>query len=152
MGKWFECKVKYSIAFGENEDPKQAERKETYLIDALSFTEAEARVIKKVTPFVVGELEIQSVSKRNINEIVFNEDENADRWYKCKVLYITLEDDVEKETATTWMVKAGDIEGALTHLNKVGMKGFQGDYWISQIIETKIMDVLPYEAPEEEKK
>lgn len=144
--------MSYKTTFAEDEDPKKAERKETYLIDALSFTEAEARVTKEVMPMVVGELEIVSVAKRNINEIVFNDDQNADRWYKCKVLYITLDNDVEKEMATTWMVQAGDLEGALNHLNKVGMKGMQGDYWISQIVETKVMDVFRYEAPEEEKK
>lgn len=149
MANWFECRVSYDSSFKENEDPKNAKKKEIYLVDALSFTEAEARIIKEITPFVVGELDVTAVNKKKITEMVFNDAPDADKWYRCKVLYITIEDDVEKKVATTYMVQAADFEGALKHLVEVGLNGILSEYEIASITETQIMDVFRYEAPEE---
>lgn len=151
MAQWFECKVTYDSAFTAEEDPKNAKKKETYLVDALSFTEAEARIIKEITPFVVGEMEVTAVKKAKISEMVYNDDPSADKWYKAKVMYITLDNDVEKKIATTYMVKADSFTGALKHLTEVGMKGMMGDWEIAQIAETPIMEVYKYEPSEAEK-
>lgn len=152
MAQWFECKVTYDSAFTAEEDPKNARKKETYLVDALSFTEAEARIIKEITPFVVGEMEVTAVKKAKITELVDNDDPSADKWYRAKVMYITLDNDVEKKVATTYMVKADSFPGALKHLTEVGMKGMMGDWEIAQMAETQIMEVYRYEALAEEEK
>lgn len=149
MAQWFECKVTYDSAFTAEEDPKNARKKETYLVDALSFTEAEARIIKEITPFVVGEMEVTAVKKAKITELVDNDDPSADKWYRAKVMYITLDNDVEKKVATTYMIKADSFPGALKHLTEVGMKGMMGDWEIAQIAETQIMEVYRYEPGEE---
>lgn len=153
MNSWFECKVAYDSTYAaEGEDPKNSKRKETYLVDALSFTEAEARIIKEITPFATGELDVEAVKKSRIHEMVFNDDPEADKWYRSKVMVITLVDDEEKHTAITYMVKAKDFENALRRLVDVGMAGFLDPYEIASLTETQIMDVFPYEAPAEEKK
>ena len=149
MAQWFECKVTYDSAFTAEEDPKNAKKKETYLVDALSFTEAEARIIKEITPSVVGEMEVTAVKKAKITELVDNDDPSADKWYRAKVMYITLDNDVEKKVATTYMVKADSFQGALKHLTEVGMKGMMGDWEIAQMAETQIMEVYKYEPTEE---
>lgn len=149
MAQWFECKVTYDSAFTAEEDPKNARKKETYLVDALSFTEAEARIIKEITPFVVGEMEVTAVKKAKITELVDNDDPSADKWYRAKVMYITLDNDVEKKVATTYMVKADSFPGALKHLTEVGMKGMMGDWEVAQMAETQIMEVYRYEPCEE---
>ncbi len=73
---------------------------EPYLVDALTFTEAEARIIEEMKPFISGEYSISSEKKTRISEIFFNE--GADRYYLVKVNFITLDENsgVEKKTVS----------------------------------------------------
>ena len=146
MHTWFECKVRYDKTL---ENGMQKKVTEPYLVDALSFTEAEARIIKEITPFINGEFEIANIKKARINEMFF--DENGDRWYKCKVNFITLDEKsgMEKKTASNMMVQAADLPQALTGLTQ-GMLGTLADYEVASITETQIMDVYPYVAPEDQ--
>ena len=151
MANWFECKVKYDKTFKEGEEPQQS-KPETYLVDALSFTEAEARIIEEVTPYAIGNLEVQAVKKTRITEMVENENPMADKWFRAKVMYITLDNDKEKRSAVTYMVQGKDFEDAFHQLVNVGLKGIIGEYDIASITETPIMDVYKYEPSKEEKK
>lgn len=145
MHTWFECKVRYDKTL---ENGMQKKVTEPYLVDALSFTEAEARIIKEITPFINGEFEIANIKKAKINEMFF--DETGDKWYRCKVNFITLDEKSgnEKKTASSIMVQAGDLPKALQGLVQ-GMLGTLADYEIAAITETQIMDVYPYRAEEE---
>jgi tRNA-binding EMAP/Myf-like protein len=142
MHTWFECKIKYEKTI---EEGKVANVGETYLVDALSFTEAEARIIKEMTPFISGEFEVANIRRMRISEMFPGE--NADKWYRCKVNYITLDEEkgVEKRTAVSMLVQANDLKEACEALIE-GMKGTLADYEIASIAETTIMDVYPYEA------
>ena len=85
MATWFECKVKYEKL---TENGQQKAVTEPYLVDALSFTEAEARIIEEMTPFVTGgELKVTAVKRTNIAEIFW--DEEGDMWYKVKVNFVS---------------------------------------------------------------
>ncbi|MEG1617004.1 MAG: DUF4494 domain-containing protein [Bacteroidales bacterium] len=143
---WFECKVRYDKTL---ENGMQKKVTEPYLVDALSFTEAEARIIKEITPFINGEFEIADIKKAKINEMFF--DESGDRWYKAKVNFITLDEKsgVEKKTASNMLVQASDLPKALQGLIQ-GMLGTLADYEIASITETMIMDVYPYSADDKE--
>lgn len=114
---------------------------EPYLVDALTFTEAEARIIEEMKPFISGEYSISSEKKTKISEIFFNE--GADRYYLVKVNFITLDENsgVEKKTTTQILVQASDFEDAVVKFNE-GMKGTMADYEIASIAETMIMDVF----------
>jgi len=114
---------------------------EPYLVDALTFTEAEARIIEEMKPFISGEYSISSEKKTRISEIFFNE--GADRYYLVKVNFITLDENsgVEKKTVSQILVQASDFEDAVEKF-KEGMKGTMADYEIGSISETMIMDVL----------
>lgn len=142
MHNWFECKVKYEKTL---ENGMQKKVSEPYLVDALSFTEAEARIIKEITPFITGEFSVANIKRANFSELFF--DETGDKWYKCKVNFITLDEKsgAEKKTATYMLVQASDFAKALENLNE-GMKGTLADYEISAINETAIMDIFPYET------
>lgn len=148
MNNWFECKVRYEKTM-ENGMLKKVT--EPYLVDALSFTEAEARIIKEITPFISGEFTVSDIKRAKYTEIF--EDPTGDRWYRCKVLFITLDEKsgAEKKTACSMLVQAPDINVALQNLIK-GMQGTMADYQIAAITETPLMDVLPYAAMEEETK
>lgn len=140
MHTWFECKIKYEKTAEEGKIIKVGE---AYLIDALSFTEAEARIIEEMKPFISGEFQVANIKRARINEMFFNE--NGDKWYRSKVNFITLDEEkgVEKRTGVTMMVQASDIKEALNGITE-GMKGSMADYEIANISETLIIDVFKY--------
>lgn len=115
---------------------------EPYLVDALTFTEAEARIMEEMKPFISGEYSISSEKKTKISEIFFNE--CGDRYYQVKVNFITLDEKTgtEKKSATLILVQASDFEDALKNFLE-GMKGTMGDFEIASITETPLMDVYP---------
>ena len=138
MALWFECKVKFD-KMQENGSVKKVN--EPYLVDALSFTEAEARIIDEMKPFISGEYSISSEKKTKISEIFFNE--GGDRYYLVKVNFITLDETsgVEKKSTTQILVQASDFESAVANFNE-GMKGTMADFEIASVSETMIMDVF----------
>lgn len=138
MAVWIETKVRYSKVM---EDGALKSVTEVNLVDALSFTEAEARIIEEIQPYISGEFTVSAVRKTNISEIFY--DENGDRWYKVKVLFITLDEKsgIEKETANYILVQASNFKNALNNFME-GMKGTMADFRISSISETNIMDVF----------
>ncbi len=114
---------------------------DVYVVDALTFTEAEARIIEEMKPFISGEYSISSEKKTKISEIFFNE--GGDRYFLVKVNFITLDENkgVEKKTVSQILVQASDFEDAVEKF-KEGMKGTMADYEIGAISETLIMDVF----------
>ena len=144
MHNWFECKIKYDKTL-ENGLTKPVT--EPYLVDALSFTEAEARIIEEMTPYLSGEFTVSDIKRAKYSEVFFAEDTSADRWFKCKLTFITLDEKsgAEKKTSTNVLVQASDLRDAVKKLDE-GMKGSMADYIISSIAETAIMDVYPYSA------
>jgi len=100
-----------------------------------------------MTPFISGEFEVSGVAKANYNELFTSEEESADRWFKCKLWFITLDEKsgAEKRTASNVLVQASDLRDAIKKLDE-GMKDTLADYVIASVAETVIMDVYPYEA------
>lgn len=138
MALWFECKVRYE-KMQDNGMVKKVN--EPYLVDALTFTEAESRIIEEMKPFISGEYSISSEKKTKISEIFFNE--GADRFYLVKVNFISFDENsgVEKKTVNQILVQASDFEDAVEKF-KEGMKGTMADFEIGAISETMIMDVF----------
>jgi small-conductance mechanosensitive channel len=116
---------------------------EPYLVDALSFTEAEARIIEEIKHYVSGEFNVTDIKRAKLAELFFNE--KGDRYYKIKVNFITLDDKsgAEKKTAVQMMAQASDLKDAIAVLEE-GMKGTMADYSIASVAETMIMDVFPF--------
>ena len=143
MANWFECKIRYSKT-AENGIAKNVT--EPYLVDALSFTEAEKRITEEMKAYISGEYEVTDIKRARYNE-TFDNGESA-YWYKCKVLFITVDEKTgaEKKIAAQMLVRAGDIHEALKLLDE-GMKGTLADYVIVTIQETAIMDVFYYAPP-----
>lgn len=139
MALWFECKVRYDKMM-ENGSVKRVT--EPYLVDALSFTEAEARIIEEIRPFMSGDFSIPAIKKTNIAEIF--PDETADKWWLVKFNIITIDEKTAKERRSPVyvMVQANSQQDATDRFNK-GMKGTMADFDIEKVAETKIMDVYP---------
>lgn len=146
MNTWFEVSIRYQ-KIAENGMEKKVTEK--YLFDALSFTESEGKCIEEMTPFISGEFTVSDIKRANYSEIFFSEEESADRWFKCKLVFITLDEKsgAEKKTSTHVLVQASDLRDAVKKLDE-GMKGTMADYQIASVSETAIMDVYPYEAKE----
>ncbi len=145
--EWFECKVRYDKVMDDGLIKKV---NETYLVDALSFTEAEKRFLEEIEPFMSGEFIVTDIKRAKISELFESEDLQADRWFKAKVAFITIDEKTEKEKRTiqTMMVQAVDFKDALKNLEK-NMAGTLGVFVITSITETKIMDVYRY-VPKDE--
>ena len=142
MNNWYECKVKYEKTLETGTQKKVAE---SYLVDAMSFTEAENRIIEEMKPFIVGEFEVAAVKKARISELF--QDPEVDKWYRAKVMFITLDEKsgIEKKTASTMLVQAKDFQKAVKNLED-GMKGTMSDWEINTISETLLMDVFGMET------
>ena len=150
MHAWFLCKISYEKTLENGMNKKVTE---PYLVDALSFTEAEARIIEEMTPYISGEFSVAAVGRANFTEIFFADDDiNASYWYKVKLAFITIDEktDTEKKTYTNVLVQASDFRDAVKRLDE-GMKGSMADYIIVSVAETPIVDVYPYEAPADAK-
>ncbi len=142
MNTWFEVKIRYDKIMENGMNKKVTE---SYLFDALSFTESEGKCIEEMTPFISGEFEISDIKRANYSDIFFSDEESADKYFKCKLVLITLDErsGTEKKSTTHVLVQAFDLRNAVKKLDE-GMKGTMSDYQISSVQETAIMDVYPY--------
>lgn len=150
MHNWFQCNVNFEKML---ENGMQKKVTEPYLVDALSFTEAEARIIEEIKPFISGEFTVTDIKRARLSELFFNE--NGDRYYKVKVYFITLDEKsgAEKRTGAKMLVQANTLKEAVSYLEE-RMKGTLADYTIASVAETQIMDVFPFNSdsiPEENK-
>ena len=144
MHNWFECKATYEKVL---ENGMQKKVTEPYLVDALSFTEAEAITIEELQPYITGDFTVAAVRRAKISELFFNE--KGDRFFKFKVFFITLDEKsgLEKKTAATMLAQACTLKEAISVLEE-GMKNTMADYSIASVSETMIMDIFPFETPD----
>ena len=141
---WFECKIRYEKTM---EDGMQKKVTEAYVVDALSFSEAEERIIEEMSSYISGEFNVTDIKKAPYGEIFFSDQEMADRWYKAKLQFITLDEKTEKEKRSNvnYLVQAGSFNGAVKNLEEV-MGCTMIDYSIVSVNETTLMDVFEHLA------
>ena len=136
----YECGVRYERTIANGMTKKVTE---LYLVDALSFTEAEGRITKEMEPFFSGDFDVVTIKRTNYSEIA--ENDKGDKWFKAKLVFITTDEKSgkEKKTATHLIVRATDIENA--HAVVIDcFKGAMFDFEIATLDETKIMDIFRY--------
>lgn len=144
---WFICKIRYEKT---QEDGIKKKVTESYVVDAVSFGEAESRIIEEMQAYISGELDIIDIRPAAFKEIFFSDEETADRWYNAKLEFITIDEKTQKEkrSAVVYLVQAGTFDNALKDLNEV-MGGTMIDYVTAKIEETKLMDVFEYAKKEQ---
>ena len=147
---WFECKVRYEKTM-EDGMPKKVV--EIYTVDALSFSEAEERIMEEMSSYVSGEIDIVDLKIAQYKEIFFADSDLADKWYKAKLAFITIDEktDKEKKTSVFYLVNAGNINSAIKNIDEV-MGGTMIDYQTLNVSETNIMDVFEYKKKEKDVK
>lgn len=142
MYEWFECKIEYKKTMENGAEKKVTE---PYLVDAINFTEAERRIIEEVQPFMMGEFQVKDIKRVKFAELFETQEESADKWFKAKLIFITLDEKsgAEKKSSQQVLVQAADLRSAVTRLDE-GMKGSMMDYTIASVMETALMDVFHY--------
>lgn len=142
---WYECKVKYRKT---DETGVQKVTTEPYLVDAISYTEAEARINEEMKAYISEEFKITNIKFANYAEI--HPFENADRWFKSRVSLLAYDEESGKERKSNMyiLLQANDVKEAYDNTVEV-MKGTMGDYTIPAISESPIVDVFPYFSGEE---
>jgi hypothetical protein len=148
--EWFNVKIRYEKTM---EDGMQKKVSENYVVDALSFTEGEGRMIDEMSAYISGEFTVDDMKKCPFKEIFFNDDEMADRWYKVKLQFITIDEKTEKEKRSNcvYLMQAGTLNAAVKAIDDV-MGGTMIDYVISSVAETNIMEVFEYKKKEQDDK
>ena len=139
---WFECKIRYEKIM---EDGLPKKINDVYVVDALSFSEAEERIIEEMSSYISGDIEIVDVKIAPYREVFFADDNLADQWFKAKLSFITIDErtDKEKRTSMMYLVNAGNISSAINNIGEV-MSGTMIDYVTTSISATKIFDVFEY--------
>ena len=140
---WFEAKIQYEKVM---EDGLQKKVVEQYVVDAFSYAEAENRIIEKMSAYISGEYEVKDLKKAPYKEIFFDDqDSQADRYYKAKLEFITIDEHTEKEkrSRVTYLVQASDLHRAMKNVDEV-MSGTMIDYEACAVDDTKIIDVFEY--------
>ena len=144
---WFEAKIAYEKTM---EDGLQKRVTELYVIDALSFTEAEQRIIEEMAAYISGEYEVKDLKKAQYGEVFFSDDPVADKFYKAKLQFITIDEKTEKEkhSNVTYLVQAATLNGAVKNIDEV-MGTTMIDYIQANVGVTQIVDVFEYKGKEE---
>jgi hypothetical protein len=148
MRTWFLCKVKYAK---ENEQGLLKNVSEQYLVDAVSFTEAEARIYDMLGSVIRGDFQVTNISKSNIVDVFFYED--SDIWYKCKITYVVADADSGKEKKVTqyMLVSAHNVKDAYDRIFE-SLNNMLVSFVVPDINESPIVEIFPYEKDDEELK
>ena len=146
---WFETKIRFEKTVETGETKKVTE---TYVVDALSFTEAESTITKEMTAFISGDMEVKAIKRAPYGEVFFSDIDSDDKFYKAKLQFITLDDKTEKEKKSSvyYLVQASSIEKARKYIDEEMGKSMI-DYSIASITETPIMDVFEHKTTEQSK-
>lgn len=139
---WFETTVRYEH---QTEEGKSKKVNEVYVVDALTFGEAEKSIIENMTPLISGEFDVKGIIPAAYSEIFFSDNDSDDRWYKVKSAYMTLDGKSGKEKLSTvaYLVQASSVEAARSKFAEV-MSTSMLDYVLKAIVETKIIDVFEH--------
>lgn len=142
---WFECKIRYDRLTDEGLSKKVTEQ---YVVDALSYTEAEKNIIRSTAEIIPEVIEIKSIKEATYSEIFFSEDD-AEKWYKTKISFISIDERTGKERRTNvlYLVQANDISNAISNVKEIMSKSMS-DYTIQSMALTQILDVFEHNEEE----
>ena len=140
--EWYECKIQY---LKTTDDGKEKNVTEIYVVDALSFSEAEARFVEAMKPYISGGSKVIAMAIARYGEIFFSEDENDDRFFRAKVQFATVDSaGRDKNTTVYYLVQARDIETARRYVT-TQLEGLITGFFITGLNETQIIDIFEHE-------
>ena len=146
---WFEAKIQYEKTM---DDGLQKKVTEQYVVDALSYAEAETKICEGMSAYISGEFEVKDLKKAQYKEVFFEDkDCSSTRFYKAKLDFLTIDERTgkEKRSRVVYLVQAENLHWAIRNVDEV-MGGTMIDYEACAIDETKIIDVFEHENVEKE--
>lgn len=140
---WFEAKVRYDKTMDDGRDKKVTE---VFVVDALSFTEAETKITEELSAYTSGETFIKAITRAPYSEVLFSDDSKDDKWYRVKLAFITLDErtDKEKRTLVTYLFQAANIDKTRSYIKEF-MGNSMSDYDVASISETQVLDIFEKE-------
>jgi hypothetical protein len=140
MNNWFLCTVKYTKQTSEGTFKRVSEK---YLLAAMTFTDAEARIYEELGTIIRGEFIVQAIAREDLHDIFYYED--ADIWYKCKIVYESMDADSEKSKKITqfFYVSASSVKEAAERL-KDELQTLMVDYKVISVVESPVVDIFPF--------
>ena len=144
--EWFETKVRYAKT---GEDGMEKKVTEAYVVDALTFTEAEETITEEISAYISGDYIITDIKKASYKEIFFSDNHDDDKWYKVKLQFIIIDEKSGKEKLSTvnFLVQSNTLQNAVKNIEEVMNTGMQ-DWKLASITETALMDVFEHKAGE----
>lgn len=142
--RWFETIVRYDKTMEDGEVKKV---NEVYVVDAITFGEAEESITREMRHFIDGDFEVKNINPASYSEIFFSDNETDDKYYRVKLDFITVDERTQKEKKSkfTYLVQAGSLEQARKNTEEV-MNRTTIDYEFVSVTETKILDVFEQEG------
>lgn len=146
---WYECKVKYRKL--DEASGTQKVKTEPFLVDAISYTEAESRITQEMAAYLADSEEIKITNIKVANYAEIHPFENTDRWFKSRVSLIAYDEESGKERKSNLylLIQANDVKEAYDN-TVTAMKDTIGDYSIPAIAESPVMDIFPYFSGDEQ--
>ena len=140
VSKFYEVKIQYQKMQDDGREKKVTEQ---YVVESLSFTEAEARIIEEMTPYISGELDVVSEKIAPYNEIILSDRIDDDKWFLSKVRLITIDEKIakEKKTSQRFLVQADTSQTALEYTKKL-FDSNMTDYTIDSVQDTPTIEVF----------
>ena len=137
---WFETKVRYDKTMDDGREKKVTE---VFVVDALSFTEAETKITEELSAYTSGDTFIKAITRAPYSEVLFSDDSKDDKWYRVKLAFITLDERTEKEKKTliTYLFQAANIDKTRSYIKEF-MSNSMTDYDVHSISETQILDIF----------
>lgn len=142
--RWFETIVRYDKTMEDGEVKKV---NEVYVVDAITFGEAEESITREMRHFIDGDFVVKNINPAPYSEIFFSDNDTDDKYYRVKLDFITVDERTQKEkkSKVTYLVQAGSLEQARKNTEEV-MNGTMIDYEFVSVTETKILDVFEQEG------
>ena len=139
---WFETRVRYDKTIEDGRDKMVTEQ---YVVEALSFSEAEKRIVEEMSHYVSGEFGVKAIKLAAYSETFFSDIDTDDKWFKAKLAFITLDEKTgkEKRSPVTYLVQAASLDKARAYVKEV-MEKTLSDYDVISISETHFIDVFEH--------
>lgn len=134
--RFFEVGVSYIDAI-------EKKRKETFIVKAISFAEAEDKAYLDFKDYAVTDIDVLSVKISNVTEVILDENDEKEKYYKVKYSVIVLDEKSgkEKRNPRYLLFNASSIDEA-REMYKRESAGWVSDIILESITETKITSYL----------
>ena len=140
QSEWYEIGLRYKKVM---EDGTKKFTTEHYVVEALSFSQAESRIVEEMMHYISDTYEIKTIKKAAYKEVFFSDVNKDDKWYKAKLQFITIDVKTKKEKFSNfiYLLQSSSLDKACISIDK-----FMGEtmtaYSSMSLLKTKLMDVF----------